>query len=1008
MANGTDSIFTGANGAFITELYERYLENPASVDASWAAAFAELNDDADAIQKDVSKASWAKSTTKILGQGAGAEPENKGYSVDVLSGEHATQAARNSVRARILIRSYRVRGHLNAQFDPLGLIGAGGHKELDYKNYGFTDDDLDKPIFLDTYTAMAGKETATLREILTTMREAYCSSIGVEYMHIQNIEERSWIQEHMEGVDFRNEFSVEFKKKIYKDLVEAEGFENYLQVKHTGTKRFGLDGGESMIPCIERLFRTAVLLGVEEVVIGMPHRGRLNVLTRIMGKPYVAVFSEFQGNSAHPDDVQGSGDVKYHLGASADREFTEGALHLSLTANPSHLECVNPVVLGKVRAKQAARGDENREKVMGLLLHGDAAFAGQGIVPESLDMSQLRGYRTGGTIHIIVNNQIGFTTNPAASRSTPYPTDIAKGLQAPIFHVNGDDPVAVCRVADLAAHFRQKFKKDVVIDMFCYRRHGHNEGDEPMFTQPIMYKAIKDHLPTREILRNELIQDGAMTEAEAVKVETDFKNLLDAEFEAAASYKMNKADWLEGTWEGLSQLEEDEEKRDELTGVDLDRLKEIGRSLARKPENFNLNSKLVRQLKAKDKMMESGDGLDWAMGEALAYGSLLLDGFNVRLSGQDSGRGTFSHRHAVLVDQVTENRYFPLSEISPDQATFEVMDSPLSEFAVAGFEYGYALADPSSLTIWEAQFGDFANTAQVIFDQFLSSGESKWLRLCGLVMLLPHGMEGQGPEHSSARLERFLQLCAEDNMQVVNITTPANFFHVLRRQMLRNFRKPLVVMSPKSLLRHKLNTSTLQEMGPGTHFWRVLGEVDELRPDDEIKRVVLCSGKVYYDLLEFRRENKIDEVAIVRIEQLYPWPRTGLAETLSVYPNAEIIWCQEEPANMGAWTYLIQRLEYILMAIDQGKAEHRRPIYVGRPASASPATGSLGVHNREQAKLVSEALMVPASDLAQPFQRAPGDRALPGSSAVPVKKKAAKKKAAGKKKSALKKRPAAT
>ena len=1013
MADGTDTIFTGANGAFIAELYERYLDNPGSVDASWAALFAELNDDPAGIQKDVSKASWAKTTTKVIGQGGEDESKGNGKATAGVSGADAEQAARASVRARILIRSYRVRGHLNAAFDPLGLVGAGDHKELDYKHYGFTDEDLEKPIFLDSYTSMAGKETATLREILTIMREAYCASIGVEYMHIQEVEERAWIQEQMEGVDFRTNFSTEFKKNVYKDLVEAEGFENFLQVKHTGTKRFGLDGGESMIPCIERLLRTAAYVGIEEVVLGMPHRGRLNVLTRIMGKPYKAVFSEFQGNSAHPDDVQGSGDVKYHLGASADREFTEGNMHLSLTANPSHLECVNPVVLGKVRAKQAERGDEAREKVMGLLLHGDAAFAGQGIVPETLDMSQLRGYRTGGTIHLIVNNQIGFTTNPAASRSTPYPTDIAKGLQAPIFHVNGDDPIAVCRVADIAMHFRQKFKRDVVIDLFCYRRHGHNEGDEPMFTQPIMYKTIATHPSTREILRDELIKAGAMTEAEAGQIEAGFKKLMDDEFEAGTSYKSNKADWLEGKWESLAQLNDDEEElRDETTGVEIDTLKSIGNSLAREPENFNLNSKLTRQLKAKTKMMDTGEGLDWAMGEALAFGSLLTEGYNVRLSGQDSGRGTFSHRHAVLVDQESENRYYPLSEISPDQATFEVMDSPLSEFAVAGFEYGYALADPSTLTLWEAQFGDFANTAQVIFDQFLSAGESKWLRLCGLVMLLPHGMEGQGPEHSSARLERFLQLCAEDNMQVVNITTPANFFHALRRQMLRNFRKPLVVMSPKSLLRHKLNTSTLAEMGPGTHFWRVLREIDNLKPGDQIKRVVLCSGKVYYDLLEYRRENKIDDVAIVRIEQLYPWPKTGLTHVLGEYPNAEVVWCQEEPANMGAWTFLLQRLEYILQELDEGKAQHRRPIYVGRQASASPAVGSLGVHNQEQTRLVSEALTVSADKLVQPFQRAPGDRALPGGGSLDAavtaqaaaKKTVTKKKAATKKKSAAKKK----
>jgi 2-oxoglutarate dehydrogenase E1 component len=972
MANSSDSIFTGANAAFIAELYERFLDDPASVDASWTEIFGELDDNAGSVKSEVAGASWARSRTRVIGKDGGETDTGNGAgpaAIQVPADSDFTKAARDSVRARILIRSYRVRGHLNAAFDPLGLIGSGSHKDLDYKTYGFTEDDLDRQIYLDSYTSMAGRETASLREILEIMRDSYCSSIGVEYMHIQEIEERAWIQAEVEGVDYRANYSNELKKAIYKDMVEAEGFESYLQTKHTGTKRFGLDGGESMIPCIERMLRTAAYVGIEEVVIGMPHRGRLNVLARTMGKPYVAIFSEFQGTSAHPEDVQGSGDVKYHLGASAERQFTEGDMHLSLTANPSHLECVNPVVLGKVRAKQNQRGDEAREKVMGLLMHGDAAFAGQGIVPESLDLSQLRGYRTGGSIHIVVNNQIGFTTNPAHSRSTPYPTDIAKGPQAPIFHVNGDDPIAVARVADLAVQFRQKFKRDVVIDLFCYRRHGHNEGDEPMFTQPIMYKAIAKHPTTRQLLRGELIADGVMTDAEADRVEADFKAHLDAEFEAASSYKPNVADWLEGVWDGLTQLQGEEEKHDDPTGVDIDLLKEIGTSLARVPEHIKVNSKLVRQLKARHKMMESGDAIDWATGEALAYGSLLVEGTQVRLSGQDSGRGTFSHRHCVIVDQDSEQRYYPLSEIREGQAAFEVMDSPLSEFAVAGFEYGYSLADPHTLTLWEAQFGDFANTAQVIFDQFLSSGESKWLRMSGLVMLLPHGMEGQGPEHSSARPERFLQLCAEDNMQVVNITTPANFFHALRRQTHRNFRKPLVVMSPKSLLRHKLNVSALQDIGPGTHFRRVLRETDDLVSDAKVKRLVLCSGKVYYDLLEARRERGIDDVAILRIEQLYPWPRDNLTRQLAGYTNAEVVWCQEEPANMGAWNFVMRRLEYVLEDLAKGDRAPRRPIYVGRAASASPATGSLKVHNAEQALLVDQALSHKAKDLLQPFKR---------------------------------------
>ncbi|MDC0196267.1 2-oxoglutarate dehydrogenase E1 component [Gammaproteobacteria bacterium] len=969
MVNPVDIIFTGTNGTFIAELYERYLENPNSVDPSWASVFLDLDDDPKSIQDDIRGASWSRSNTTIIGSDQlGDSEKNSDQSTTNITSGQINEIAKRSIRARILIRSYRVRGHLHAAFDPLGLVGAGYHKELDYKSYDFTEEDLDTEIYLDTITAMGGKEQATLRQVLETMRQSYCDSIGVEYMHIQEMEERAWIQKNIEGVDYKSDYSSDLRKAIYKDLVEAEGFENYLQMKHTGTKRFGLDGGESLIPFMERLLRSAASGGVEEVVIGMPHRGRLNVLARTMGKPYAAIFSEFQGNSAHPEDVQGSGDVKYHLGASSDRDFTEGHVHLSLTANPSHLECVNPVVLGKVRAKQAQLGDETRDKVMGLLMHGDAAFAGQGIVPESLDLSQIKGYRTGGTIHVVVNNQIGFTTNPSSSRSTPYPTDIAKGMQAPIFHVNGDDPDAVVRVADLAAQFRQKFKRDVIVDLFCYRRHGHNEGDEPMFTQPKMYKAIAKHPTTREIYRKKLIAEGVVPLKEIEKVETTFRSHLDAEFEAAPNYKSNKADWLEGKWEGLSALEGDEEKRDDDTAVEINTLKKIGNSLARVPEKINVNSKLIRQLKAKSKMMDSGEAIDWAMAEALAYGSLLIEGHSVRLSGQDSGRGTFSHRHAVITDQENEDRYFPLSQIDPiNQAPFEVMDSPLSEFAVLGYEYGYSLAEPETLTLWEAQFGDFANTAQVIFDQFIASGESKWLRMSGLVMLLPHGMEGQGPEHSSARLERFLQLCAEDNLQVVNITSPANFFHALRRQIKRNFRKPLVVMSPKSLLRHRLNISRLDEMGPGTGFRRIIPEIDELHTDGKIKRVILCSGKIYFDLLEVRREQNIKDTAIIRVEQLYPWPRGSITEQILRYPNASVVWVQEEASNQGSWHFVSDRLNYILKTLDNKSKHSRKIIYVGRRASASPATGALKVHNKEQTFLIDQALNGKESDIMQPY-----------------------------------------
>ncbi|MEK9754772.1 MAG: 2-oxoglutarate dehydrogenase E1 component, partial [Rhodospirillaceae bacterium] len=657
--------------------------------------------------------------------------------------------------------------------------------------------------------------------------------------------------------------------------IETEGFEKYLDKKFTGTKRFGLDGGESLVPAMEQIFKRGSQLGIEEIVLGMAHRGRLNVLANVMGKPFQAIFHEFQGGSSNPDDVGGSGDVKYHLGSSSDRVFDGKTVHLSLTANPSHLECVNTVCLGKVRAKQRQKNDVEREKVMALLLHGDAAFAGQGLVPEAFDLSNLFGYRTGGTIHIVINNQIGFTTSPRFSRTSHYCSDVAKVVAAPIFHVNADDVEAVTHCARIATEYRQRFKKDVVIDMICYRRHGHNEGDEPMFTQPVMYKKIGAHPTTQQIYAQKLINEKVMTQEEVDKQISDFSSQLDRAFEASTNYKANKADWFDGVWSGLSIAYGDARRGE--TGVPMDRLKEIGEGLTRVPGNFNAHKRILRQLEQKREMFTSGEGIDWATAEALAFGSLLLEGHAVRLSGQDSGRGTFSQRHSVLVDQETEERYIPLNNLRFGQAPYEVIDSPLSEAGVLGFEYGYSLAEPNMLVLWEAQFGDFANGAQVIIDQFIAAGELKWLRMSGLVMLLPHGYEGQGPEHSSARLERYLQISGEDNWQVVNCTTPANFFHVLRRQVRRNFRKPLVVMTPKSLLRHKLCVSDLADLGPGTSFHRVLGETEKLVADDKVKRVVLCSGKVYYDLLAERTTRGIKDIALVRVEQLYPFPVRSLS-----------------------------------------------------------------------------------------------------------------------------------
>ena len=705
------------------------------------------------------------------------------------------------------------------------------------------------------------------------------------------------------------------------------------------------------MPALETILHRGGELGIREFVIGMPHRGRLNVLANFVGKPFAAVFSEFQGNSTNPEHVHGSGDVKYHLGTSGDREVGGQTVHLSLAANPSHLEAVDPVVLGKVRAKQLQRGDSERSQVASILMHGDAAFAGQGLVAESLELSDLIGFCTGGTIHIIVNNQIGFTTAPSAARSSPYPSDVAKGVQAPIFHVNGDDPEAVVEVARAAAEFRQEFKKDVVVDLFCYRRHGHNETDEPAFTQPLMYRTIARHPTTRQIYAKRLVEAGVLREGEADAMATRFIAELETQFEAAKSYRPNRADWLEGAWAGLEQAPDDDRRGD--TGVAGETLRQIGRGLVTVPEGFRLNPKIARQLEAKRAAIEAGEGIDWATAEALAIGSLCAEGTHVRMSGQDSGRGTFSQRHAVLVDQETEERYVPIDHVSPGQAPFEIIDSPLSEAAVVGFEYGYSLADPSSLVLWEAQFGDFANGAQVIIDQFLSSGEAKWLRMSGLVMLLPHGYEGQGPEHSSARIERYLQLCAEDNIQVCNLTSAANYFHALRRQIRRNFRKPLVIFTPKSLLRAKEVMSRLDEMETGTSFHRVIGESEAIAADDAVRRVVLCTGKIYFDLAKARAKDGDNRVALVRIEQLYPFPFNALAKVLQRYRNAEIVWCQEEPQNMGAWNFVDRRIEQVLGGLDVAA---KRPRFAGRAEAASPATGLFKRHVEEQAHLVAEAL----------------------------------------------------
>jgi 2-oxoglutarate dehydrogenase E1 component len=939
------SFLQGSNATYLAQLYARYEQDPNSVDPEWRAFFSSLRDSRDSVLAEARGPSWAPAQEM-----AALQPRPQ----DALGQREALAAARDTLAARMLIRNYRTRGHLAAKLDPLDLVGNREHAELKPETYGFEPSDYDRPIYIG---GVFGLEFATLREILSILKRTYSGHVGVEYMHISDPEQRLWIQERIEGREVG--FTAMGKVAILNKLIEAESFERFLNVKYTGTKRFGLDGGESMVPALEQIIKRGGQLGVNEIVIGMPHRGRLNVLANVMGKPYRAIFNEFKGGSAQPDDVEGSGDVKYHLGASSDREFDLNRVHLSVTANPSHLEAVDPVVLGKVRAKQDQRDDMERKEVLPLLLHGDASFAGQGVVAECLGLSGLRGHRTGGSLHFIVNNQIGFTTAPRFSRSSPYPSDVAKMIDAPIFHVNGDDPEAVVYVAKIATEFRQRFGKPVVIDMFCYRRHGHNEADEPAFTQPLMYARIAEHPTVVEVYSRKLTEEGLLTHDEIERMQTDFRALLEEEFAAGDSYRPNRADWLDGRWSGIGHAEEGARRGD--TGFDLELLREVGRKITSIPKGFTPHKIIARIMANRRKMIEDGRAIDWATAEALAFATLLIEGFPVRLSGQDSERGTFSHRHAVLMDQENEKKYTPLRHITKNQAPFEVINSMLSEEAVLGFEYGYSLAEPNALVLWEAQFGDFANGAQVIIDQFISSGERKWLRMSGLVLLLPHGYEGQGPEHSSARLERYLQLCAEDNWQIANCTTPANYFHILRRQLHRQFRKPLVLMTPKSLLRHKRVISTIEQFGPESSFHRLLWDEAEflpdqaikLVPDERIRRLVLCSGKVYYDLYAEREKRGIDDVYLLRAEQLYPFPARALINELSRFKQAEMVWCQEEPKNMGAWSFMEPNLEWVLEHIG---ARHTRPRYAGRPSSAATATGLTSKHRHQLAALLDEAL----------------------------------------------------
>ena len=935
-----------SNSSFIEDMYVKFVNKDPDLPESWRIYFNEIGDEADIVINEINGPSWGPSkkisVNKIL---------NKTHENEKIDDLEIMRSNANSIKAVAMIRSYRQRGHLIAKLDPLGMLKSDYLDELHPESYGFKKEDYQKRIFLD---GVINKKYSNVKEILEFLREKYCGPLGYEYMHISNPVERKWFRDRVEkSDDFK--FTQNGKEAILQKLIQAEGFEKFLHTKYVGTKRFGLDGGESLIPALEQIIKIGGQSNVKEVKIGMSHRGRLNVLANVLQKSYKRIFNEFAGeiSSNSKDDT---GDVKYHLGASSNREFDGNSVHVSLTDNPSHLEAVNPVVLGQTRAKQFFHKDKERKKVIPILIHGDAAFAGQGVVAECFAMSGLPGHNTGGTIHIIINNQIGFTTSPRFARSSPYPSDIAKMVEAPIIHVNGDEPEAVVYAARIATDFRLKFNRDVVIDLICYRRFGHNEGDEPSFTQPLMYKKIRSHPSPIKVYGDKLISENSISSNYLNEAVKKFKDLLHDQFKNAKNYKP-KIEWFEGTW-SRNKTEKGKDKIG-VTGFDTKKLIGISEKINSISPSMNIHKTILKIMENRKLSVASGKRIDWSTAEALAFGSLLEEGYPVRLVGQDSGRGTFSQRHSVLRNQLDNSRYIPLNNISRKQKNFEIVDSFLSELAVLGFEYGYSLVEPNTLTIWEAQFGDFANGAQVVIDQFVASGERKWSRASGLVLLLPHGYEGQGPEHSSARLERFLQLCSNDNMQVLNCTTPANYFHALRRQMHRDFRKPLVIMTPKSLLRHKNCVSDLDDFSKKNTFHRVLWDhaIDpktkgfiELKKTNEIKKVVLCSGKIYFDLIEAREKLQRNDVIFYRIEQLYPFPVKSLVKEMKPYAKtAKFYWCQEEPKNMGAWFSV---RDYIQWTLDNIKAKNNLVSYIGRNSDASPATGYAKRHISQQQEII--------------------------------------------------------
>ena len=956
------SFLNKSNSAFIERMYLKFINKEADLPESWKDYFEGIGDELNIVAKEINGPSWGPKKNKVDIDELQKKIDQKENNLEnklvdrseKFNYQLLANSNKDSISAVSLIRAYRLRGHLLANLDPLGMRESDYLDELHPEFYGFKKENYDKKIFLN---GVINRKDATIKEILKFLKKTYCGNVGYEFMHISNPDERKWFRDRIEQDANALEFTKNGKEAILNKLVQAEGFEKFLATKYVGTKRFGLDGGESLIPALEQIIKISGQSQVKEVKIGMSHRGRLNVLANVLQKSYKRIFNEFAGEFGNTSD-EGAGDVKYHLGASSNREFDGNSVHVSLTDNPSHLEAVNPVVLGQTRAKQFFHKDKERNKVIPILIHGDAAFAGQGVVAECFAMSGLPGHNTGGTIHIIVNNQIGFTTSPRFARSSPYPSDVAKMVDAPIIHANGDDPEAVVYAARIASEFRLKFNRDVVVDLICYRRFGHNEGDEPSFTQPLMYKKIRSHPTPVKVYGKKLIDQKVISDEDLENVIKKFKDLLDDQFKNAKDYKPKIA-WFEGTWSAYKP-EKGKDKRG-VTGADTKKLLEISEKINSSSDDLNLHKTIVKILNNRKEAVRSGSNIDWSTAEALAFGSLLEEGYPVRLVGQDSGRGTFSQRHSVLRNQKDNSRYVPLNNISKNQKQFEVVDSFLSELAVLGFEYGYSLVEPNTLTLWEAQFGDFANGAQVVIDQFIASGERKWRRASGLVMLLPHGYEGQGPEHSSARLERFLQLCSNDNMQVMNCTTPANYFHALRRQMHRDFRKPLIMMTPKSLLRNKYCVSNLEDFSKSNTFHRILWDhaIDpqtkgfiKLKESSKIKKVILCSGKVYFDLLEAREKLKKDDVILFRIEQLYPFPAKTLVKELKPYSeDAKFYWCQEEPKNMGAWFSV---RDYIQWTLDTIKANNNKISYIGRSPDASPATGYAKRHISQQQEIISK------------------------------------------------------